>query len=147
MTFDELNNRDKWHFLNFSITYFETEEPEDRRLIYEYFIRLNTFGKVMDKEHLEKIKTSIEKKKVAYEENLSLYNRLRSEIKENEKNLQWRALKQNTERIIEILPLIEKDGEISTRFENPKFFIILATAPALPAYFGSTSIRNNSIIS
>ncbi len=59
LTFDELNNRDKWHFLNFSITYFETEEPEDRRLIYEYFIRLNTFGKVMDKEHLEKIKKLI----------------------------------------------------------------------------------------
>ncbi|MCF2138849.1 MAG: hypothetical protein K9W44_02180 [Candidatus Lokiarchaeota archaeon] len=65
-----------------------------------------------NKEHLEKIKRSIEKKKAAYEENLSLYNRLRSEIKENKNNLQWQALKRNTERIIEILPLIEKDGEI-----------------------------------
>lgn len=53
--FNELSGKDKYTFLNAKVTIGETGELTKKQ-IYEYFVKLNTTGKSMDKEHLDKIK-------------------------------------------------------------------------------------------
>lgn len=56
--FNELSARDKHTFLGAEVTIGETGELTKKQ-VYEYFVQLNTTGKSMDKEHLEKIKDMI----------------------------------------------------------------------------------------
>ncbi|MHA1775817.1 MAG: hypothetical protein ACTSWC_03525 [Promethearchaeota archaeon] len=63
------------------------------------------------KARLSEIKSSIEELKEKYSKNVALYNRLSTEIKENENKEQWMALTRNAKRIQEILPEIDKENE------------------------------------
>lgn len=58
--YSELNNKDKNHFLNFSISKAETEPITEKQKI-NYFLYLNTNGIQVSKEHIEKIKLMGEK--------------------------------------------------------------------------------------
>jgi len=54
--------KDRYKFLNTPIVICEFDEPENRKDIYEYFVKLNTTGKPIEKGHLEKILKMIEDK-------------------------------------------------------------------------------------
>lgn len=56
--FHELSHKDRYHFTNYSVSIAELEDATEKQII-EYFIKLNSHGKVMDKEHLEKVKQLI----------------------------------------------------------------------------------------
>jgi len=61
-TFSQLSSKDRYKFLNTPIVICEFDEPENRKDIYEYFVKLNTTGKPIEKGHLEKILKMIEDK-------------------------------------------------------------------------------------
>lgn len=56
--FHELSHKDRYHFTDYSVSIAELGEATEKQVI-EYFIKLNSHGKVMDKEHLEKVKQLI----------------------------------------------------------------------------------------
>jgi hypothetical protein len=53
--FSELSNKDRWKFLNYSVSYGYLETPS-KEAIYSTFIKMNTCGKPMDSKHLDKVK-------------------------------------------------------------------------------------------
>jgi hypothetical protein len=54
--YSQLSGNDRGHFIRYPIVYGETEEPEDRKDIYKYFLKLNTCGKPLDKTQLDKVR-------------------------------------------------------------------------------------------
>lgn len=57
--FRDLSPIDRNHFENYNVNVGEVRNATEKEII-EYFIKLNTHGRVMDKEHLEKVKTMIQ---------------------------------------------------------------------------------------
>ncbi|WP_283747818.1 DUF262 domain-containing protein [Bacillus thuringiensis] len=55
--FSQLTQRDQNHFGNFSISLAESQNELTEKQKLEYFIQLNTTGRVMDKQHLKKVET------------------------------------------------------------------------------------------
>ena len=53
--FSELSNKDRWKFLNHSVSYGYLETPT-KEAIYSTFIKMNTCGKPMDTKHIDKVK-------------------------------------------------------------------------------------------
>lgn len=53
--FSQLSNKDRWKFLNHSISYGYLENAS-KEAIYSTFIKMNTCGKPMDTKHLDKVK-------------------------------------------------------------------------------------------
>jgi hypothetical protein len=53
--FSELSNKDRYKFLNHSVSYGYLENPTKRK-VYETFIKMNTCGKPMDKKYVDKVK-------------------------------------------------------------------------------------------
>ncbi|WP_242289782.1 MULTISPECIES: DUF262 domain-containing protein [unclassified Bacillus cereus group] len=53
--FSQLTQRDQNHFKNYAISLAESQLELTEKQKLEYFIRLNKTGRVMDKEHLEKV--------------------------------------------------------------------------------------------
>ncbi|MFJ8528643.1 DUF262 domain-containing protein [Bacillus sp. NPDC094106] len=54
--FSQLTQRDQNHFANYSISLAESQNELTEKQKLKYFIRLNTTGRVMDKNHLKKVK-------------------------------------------------------------------------------------------
>lgn len=59
LKFSELSNRDQNHIENYPISYAEVGENVSREGVINIFIKVNTCGRVMDKDHLEKVKGMI----------------------------------------------------------------------------------------
>lgn len=57
--FSDLHPYDKSHFENYKISKAEIDMPKDKNVLYNFFLRLNTSGKPIDKKHLEKVKSLI----------------------------------------------------------------------------------------
>lgn len=57
--YSELNIHDRFHFDQYPISRGEVKEPKDRNDIYRYFLKLNTGGKPMPQEQIEKVKSLI----------------------------------------------------------------------------------------
>ena len=57
--FNDLSDKDRWHFLEYGISVAEVEEA-DKKTILKYFLMLNTGGKPMDEKHLNKVKEMIQ---------------------------------------------------------------------------------------
>lgn len=55
--FSQLTQRDQNHFGNYSISLAESQNELTEKQKLEYFIQLNTTGRVMDKQHLKKVET------------------------------------------------------------------------------------------
>lgn len=55
--FSQLTQRDQNHFENYSISLAESQNELTEKQKLEYFMRLNKTGRVMDKEHLQKVET------------------------------------------------------------------------------------------
>lgn len=53
--FSELSGKDRWKFLNHSVSYGFLENP-DKRAVYETFIKMNTCGKPMDRKYIDRVK-------------------------------------------------------------------------------------------
>lgn len=53
--FSQLSNKDRWKFLNHSISYGYLENAT-KEAIYSTFIKMNTCGKPMDVKHIDKVK-------------------------------------------------------------------------------------------
>jgi len=53
--FSELSAKDRWKFLNHSVSYGYLENPT-RRKVYETFIKMNTCGKPMDIKYIDNVK-------------------------------------------------------------------------------------------
>jgi hypothetical protein len=53
--FSELSNKDRWKFLNHSVSYGYLENAS-KEAIYSTFIKMNTCGKPMDTKHLDKVR-------------------------------------------------------------------------------------------
>lgn len=60
-TFSQLSNRDQNHIENYSVNIAEVRDVE-REQVLQYFLQLNTTGKVMDKSHLDKVRGMLESK-------------------------------------------------------------------------------------
>ena len=58
--FQELSKYDRMHFENYPISIAELREGTPKKQILKLFIRINTFGKVMDKGHLKKVQEMLE---------------------------------------------------------------------------------------
>ena len=54
--YQNLSRRDRNHFDYYPIQSAEVDEPEDRRTIYDYFLRLNTGGRPIEESHLDKVR-------------------------------------------------------------------------------------------
>lgn len=57
--FRDLSPYDRSHFENYSVSVGEVRNATEKEII-EYFIKLNTHGRVMDKEHLDNVKKLLE---------------------------------------------------------------------------------------
>lgn len=57
--YSELNIHDRLHFDLYPISKGVVKEPKDRRDIYRYFLKLNTGGKPMPQEQIEKVRNLI----------------------------------------------------------------------------------------
>jgi len=55
----ELSNRDRNFFIQIPVSVAEIREGASRENIINQFIRLNSFGKVMDKSHLDLVKNML----------------------------------------------------------------------------------------
>jgi len=55
LTFSDLSPSDQWHFETYSVAVAETSNMTKEQ-IYKYFLKLNTGGKPISTEHLEKVK-------------------------------------------------------------------------------------------
>jgi hypothetical protein len=58
-TYFTLNNHDRHHFDSYSISWAEIPTVTQKQK-YEYFLRLNTGGKPIDQQHIEKVKTLLQ---------------------------------------------------------------------------------------
>ncbi len=58
--FSDLSRRDQWHFENYAISSAEASNLT-RKQILRYFIKLNTGGKIMSKEQIDKVRKLLEK--------------------------------------------------------------------------------------
>lgn len=58
--FHELSRYDRMHFENYPISLAELREGTSKKQILKLFIRINTFGKVMDKKHIEKVQEMLD---------------------------------------------------------------------------------------
>ena len=58
--YSELHNKDQWHFDNYKIAVAETDNMSKEQ-IYRYFLKLNTGGKPIATEHLDKIEALLKK--------------------------------------------------------------------------------------
>jgi uncharacterized protein with ParB-like and HNH nuclease domain len=56
--FSDLSNRDKWHFEDYPISIAEVNQMSNEEIM-RYFLILNTAGKVMDENHLEKVRNKL----------------------------------------------------------------------------------------
>lgn len=54
--YSKLSPKDRYTFDGFGIAYGEINDPKDINKIYQYFIRLNTFGKPIDQDHINRVK-------------------------------------------------------------------------------------------
>lgn len=59
--FSELSWRDKEHFTGYSISFGEAENLNEEQIL-RYFITLNTNGRAMSKEHIDKVRKVLERK-------------------------------------------------------------------------------------
>ncbi len=57
--FSQLSLRDQNHFQHYKVVVAEVDEPEDKKLIYKYFLKLNTTGKPISEEQINKVKELI----------------------------------------------------------------------------------------
>lgn len=57
--FSELSNRDQDHFDGYSISYAEIQNATQEQKL-QYFLKLNTGGRIMSKEHLSKVEKQLE---------------------------------------------------------------------------------------
>lgn len=60
--FSELSNRDKNHFTDYPISIAEVKDPTYEQKL-QYFLHLNTGGKVMSEEHINKVRNMLNKSK------------------------------------------------------------------------------------
>jgi len=63
-TFYEMNWRDQSHFERYKISYARTEKTMTDKQKYEYFLKMNTYGKAQDPAHIEYVKNLLRKKDV-----------------------------------------------------------------------------------
>lgn len=64
--FIQLIQRDQNHFGNYSISLAESQNELTEKQKLEYFIRLNKTGRVMNKEHLEKVEALSLNRSISY---------------------------------------------------------------------------------
>ena len=53
--YNDLSDRDKWHFCDYSVNVAEVEQA-DKATILKYFLMINTGGKAISEEHLHKVR-------------------------------------------------------------------------------------------
>jgi hydrogenase maturation factor len=61
--FSDLSNRDQDHFDGYSISYAEIQNATYEQKL-KYFLKLNTGGRIMAKEHLEKVQKMLDEKEI-----------------------------------------------------------------------------------
>ena len=60
LTYSQMSPRDQTHFENVCVSVAELNKPADVKLLYKYFVKLNTAGKPMPVEQIEKVKKMIQ---------------------------------------------------------------------------------------